>query len=118
MLPTKGIKSHSKVDWPCQDITQGSSREKPIAQAHARILACSSSHDRYDTNKPISFKQRVENLKRVAERKNVDIDLSNLYLKRNVGGHLPLFACFALGNPLELEAWPVVDYIVFVSMTE
>ena len=28
-IPTKGILSHSKVDWPCQDFTQGSTREQP-----------------------------------------------------------------------------------------
>ena len=28
---SKGILSHSKVDWPCQDFTQGSTREQPTA---------------------------------------------------------------------------------------
>ena len=44
------------------------------------VVLVNDTTDRYDTNKPISFEQRVENLKRVAERMNVDINLSNLYL--------------------------------------
>ena len=31
-IPTKGILSHPKVDWPCQDFTQGSTREQPTVQ--------------------------------------------------------------------------------------
>ena len=28
-IPTKGISSHLKVDWPCQNFNQGSTREQP-----------------------------------------------------------------------------------------
>ena len=32
-IPTKGILSKPKVDWPCQNCTQGSTKEQPIAAA-------------------------------------------------------------------------------------
>ena len=28
-IPTKGVLSHPKVDWPCQNLTLGSTREQP-----------------------------------------------------------------------------------------
>ena len=31
-IPTKGVLYHPNMDWPCQDFTQGSTREQPRAE--------------------------------------------------------------------------------------
>ena len=39
-IHNKGILSHPKVDWPCQDFTQGSTREQPRAHTASSLAGC------------------------------------------------------------------------------